>query len=134
MDLFNQSLYKESGELLRGASPVPGAVQFQGAMQQFLQKNVSDPSGALLHVLEQSVVAHRFAMLHENEPLIALKKYVELTLSQESRLREFTRKCDMQWGKIMGERPYFDREGQEPLPDDEYSWDSERAKLKEKLA
>lgn len=133
MDLYNQSLHRESADLLKGASPVPGSVQFQGAIQQFLQKNVSDPSGALLHVLEQSLVAHRFAMEHSDDPLFALQEYIKLVLSHENRLREFTRKCDVQWGKTMGERPYFDRDGQDSHPDDEYTWESVRYQLEEIL-
>jgi hypothetical protein len=48
-------------------------------------------------------------------------------------LKELVREADAEWGRTFGERPYFDREGQPPHPDDPYTAQSVRAVL-ERLA
>jgi hypothetical protein len=44
-------------------------------------------------------------------------------------LKEVVREADTEWGRIMGEGPYFEREGSQPHPDDCYTVESVRNSL-----
>jgi hypothetical protein len=50
-------------------------------------------------------------------------------LGSEQGLKELTREADVEWGRVFGERPYFEKEGRPPDPDDPYTHDSVRAAL-----
>jgi len=39
------------------------------------------------------------------------------------------READVEWGRTLGERPYFDAQGGPPHPDDPYTIESVRATL-----
>jgi hypothetical protein len=44
-------------------------------------------------------------------------------------LQELVRECDVEWGRVYGERPYFEREGCPPNQDDPYTAESVRRTL-----
>jgi hypothetical protein len=44
-------------------------------------------------------------------------------------LKELVREADVEWGRVQGERPYFEREGLPPDPDDPYTFESVRKTL-----
>jgi hypothetical protein len=46
-------------------------------------------------------------------------------------LKETVRDCDAEWGRVFGERPFFDVEGSTPHPDDPYTFESVRKRLSE---
>jgi hypothetical protein len=39
------------------------------------------------------------------------------------------READVEWGRVFGERPFFEQEGRPPHPDDPYTLESVRAEL-----
>ena len=58
-------------------------------------------------------------------------------LGSEHLLRDLVREADVEWGRALGERPYFERPGQPPHPDDPYTIESVRitlSQLMEKVA
>jgi hypothetical protein len=59
--------------------------------------------------------------------------YVEQLLDLPNLLEELVREADVAWGQALGERPYFQQEGEAPCPDDPYTWDSVRADLSKLL-
>ena len=48
-------------------------------------------------------------------------------------LEELVREADAEWGRVMGERPYFNREGTPHHPADPYTVESIREKLSEMI-
>jgi hypothetical protein len=44
-------------------------------------------------------------------------------------LEELVRDADIEWGRLMGERPYFEKEGAPRHPDDPYTVESVRNAL-----
>ena len=46
---------------------------------------------------------------------------VRWLLGKEPVFHEFVRQVDQKYGEMYRERPYFQRPGQEPHPDDEYT-------------
>jgi hypothetical protein len=50
-------------------------------------------------------------------------------LDSDYLLKELVREADIEWGRILGERRYFEKEGCPPHPDDPYTIESVRATL-----
>jgi hypothetical protein len=50
-------------------------------------------------------------------------------LGSDYLLKELVREADVEWGHVLGERPYFDKEGSPPHPDDPYTFESVRKTL-----
>lgn len=75
------------------------------------------------------------ALLLDNldQPLAALAQYCEQLLASDFLLKELVREADVEWGRRMDERPYFEREGVAPHPGDPYTAQSVRATLGEVL-
>jgi hypothetical protein len=126
---------QEAGNFLKGESPVPKLMQVRNELLVFVRVHVPDPSGALQATLQEliqtdDVVCSRCF----DDPLSALITLVEPLTTEEVLLQEFVRRVDMRWGQLYGERPYFERPGQPPHPDDEYTYESVRTQLIELVA
>jgi hypothetical protein len=50
-------------------------------------------------------------------------------LDSDYLLNELVREADVEWGRVQGERPYFEAEGSPPHPDDPYTFESVRKTL-----
>jgi len=73
--------------------------------------------------------------LQENPdlPLSALAEHIQRALTSDELLRETVREADVEWGRAMDERPYFEpKSGSHP--DDPYTVQSVRGALSEALA
>jgi len=64
-----------------------------------------------------------------DQPLVALVEYCERIMASDHRLNEVVREADVEWGRIMDERPHFEREGSAPDRDDPYTVQSVRQAL-----
>jgi hypothetical protein len=64
-----------------------------------------------------------------DQPLVVLSNYCRRIVDSEYLLEELVRQADIEWGRIFGERPYFEKPGCPPDPDDPYTVDSVRATL-----
>lgn len=126
---------KEGGNFLKGESPVPKLLQVKNELIIFVRQHVHDPSGALQATLQDLiqtddvVCSRNFA-----NPLNALSDLLQPLITREGLLHDFVRQVDMRWGKMYGERPYFERPGHPPHPEDEYTYASVRTQLIELLA
>jgi hypothetical protein len=58
-----------------------------------------------------------------------LAAYVQRVLDSESLLKDLVLDADGEWGRLHGERPYFEKQDRPPHPDDPYTVDSVRAEL-----
>jgi hypothetical protein len=121
--------------ILKGASPVSQQDQAIKLLESWVDQNSSDPSGALKSLLRQKIRSSRSIVeQHRERPKEALVIVIQEILSTEFLLREFVRQVDVKWGELFQERPYFQKEGQEPHPNDEYTFDSVRVELNQMLS
>jgi hypothetical protein len=121
---------QEAGGFMKGESPVPKLVQVQGEVDQLLKANLDDREGALQQVLGRWLEddALRLSRYLDN-PVGAIKDLLETVLASPETLYELVHQTDVLWGRIYDERPHFQKPGQAPHPDDEYSHESVRAAL-----
>ena len=115
----------EGASFMKGESPVPRLVQVTTEINTFINRNLADSSGALQAVLYRWVEEDTARVSENlNSPLRALLGLLESILENPSLLHELVRQVDMQWGEMNDERPHFQRPGQSPHPDDEYTHES----------
>lgn len=128
---WEEAIARQAGkDLLKGASPITTKQQAELAIENYVRQHLPDAERALRIVLDRRVTESEvlFQMNYE-QPLVALAMYVEDLLNSENRLVEFVREVDTQWGQLYGERPYFQKPGSAPHPDDPYPIESVRQKL-----
>jgi len=63
------------------------------------------------------------------QPLFVLAACCQRVLDSDYLLKELVREADVEWGQVLGERPYFEQEGVPPHPDDPYTFESVRKTL-----
>jgi hypothetical protein len=119
---------------MKGASPVSPAQQARTEIGTWLRANVADPSGALHEVLHRHVAGSAALMDDPGRPLQALAACCRRLLASDLLLRELVREADVEWGRRMDERPYFEREGAPRHPEDPYTAASVREVLRDLVA
>jgi len=130
------AIAQEGGNFLKGESPVPKLVQVTTEINLFIDHHLPDSSGALQAVLKRWIKTDSLISQHIESPLTGLEKIIDKILKNQELFYEMVRQADLKWGQMYAERPYFQKPGQPPHPDDEYSHESVREKLtdlKEKL-
>jgi hypothetical protein len=90
---------------------------------------LADAAGALQVVLLRGVKESELLLNNLDQPLIVLGSYCQRILSSDYLLEELVRNADTEWGRVFGERPYFDKKGSPPNPEDPYTVDSVRNTL-----
>ena len=116
--------------LMKGESPVSQQEQALAALTQWIDQQVSDPSGALKSILCRRVRSSNLLVAsHLQQPCNALREIIETILASDYGTQEFVRQVDVRWGELYQERPLFQRAGQAPDPEDEYTHESVRQAL-----
>ena len=112
--------------MMKGVSPVSGMQQAVAEIESYLSRHSgSDLPGVFLrYVKESELLLHGF-----RQPLVVLADCVQKVLDSEYLLKELVREADVEWGREFGERPYFEKDGCPPHPDDPYTLESVRAAL-----
>jgi hypothetical protein len=125
---------REGGDFLKGDSPVPKLVQVVTEINLFINQNLADNSGALQAVLHHWVKEDQ-ARVSQNldNPLLALVGILESIINHQELFYEFVKQVDFKWGQMYEEKPHFQRPGQAPHPDDEYTHESVLIQLQELL-
>jgi len=118
---------------MKGASPVSRVQQAETEIGTWLRTNISDEGGALHMLLQRNLVGSELLLANLDRPLAALAGYCQRVLGSDIRLRELVRQADVEWGRRMDERPYFDRDGSAPNPNDPYTLSSVRQALADVL-
>lgn len=120
---------------MKGASPVSTKQQAELFIEKYLRENLPDAERALRIVLDRRVTESEvlFQMNYE-QPLVALGIYVEDLLAAEGGLVEFVREVDTEWGRLYGERPFFQRGDSPAHEDDPYPIASVQQKLADLLS
>jgi hypothetical protein len=80
-------------------------------------------------VLHRHVKGSELLLNNYDQPLVVLAGYCQRVLDSAYLLEELVRNADTEWGRVMGERPYFEKEGSPPHPDDPYTVESVRNAL-----
>lgn len=121
---------QEAGNFMKGESPVPKLVQAKGEAVHALKANLDDLHGALEQVLQRWLEDDEMRISrHLNHPINALVELLERILASPETFYELVRQADVRWGQLYDERPHFQRPGQAPHPDDDYTHESVRASL-----
>lgn len=118
---------------MKGISPITRKKQAETEIEEYLRTHLSDTCGALRTVLLRRIKATEHLQGRYGEPLPFLVDALRHVLESEYRLKEIVTEADIEWGKIFGERPFFEKEGSEPHPDDPYTLDSVRKTLQKLL-
>ncbi len=119
---------------MKGQSPVSPLQQASLQIESWLNTHLIDGGGALGALLLRDVTGSEFLLNDFDHPLAVLKNYCQQILDSEFELRELVRNADVQWGRIMCERPYFEKVGAPQHPDDPYTLESVRTKLSRLVA
>ena len=123
--------------MMKGVSPATRKQQAEAEIESYLDRNVNSAAGALSVVLLRKAKESDLLLDNLDRPLAALADYIQRILDSEYLLEELVRECDVEWGRVYGERPYFQKAGSPPHADDPYTAPSMRStlsQLKEKLA
>jgi hypothetical protein len=114
---------------LKGESPVTRMQQAEIEIGSWLRVHLTDAGGALPVVLHRHVKESELLLNNLDQPLIVLASYCRRVLDSDYLLHEVVRDADFEWGRVMGERPYFEKEGSPCHPDDPYTVESVRNAL-----
>ncbi|NCO75632.1 MAG: hypothetical protein GW795_08125 [Cyanobacteria bacterium] len=121
---------REGGNFLKGESPVPKILQLKTEIIFFINNNLQDLSGALQAVLQDYVNNEDDKISrYQDTPLKALSLMIEEVINNDNFFYEFVKEVDLKSGQMTGDRPYFQKPGQPPHPNDEYSHKSVKIQL-----
>jgi hypothetical protein len=116
---------------MKGESPITRKEQAEAEIDNYLRQHLIDASGTLPLVLYRRVKNSEILLENFEQPLVVLARCTQQVLDSEYLLTEVVREADAQWGRVLGERPYFEKEGSPPHPDDPYTIESVRNTLSE---
>jgi hypothetical protein len=119
---------------MKGESPVARLQQAEIEIASWLRTHLTDAGGALEIVLHRDVKGSELLLDNFDHPLVVLAAYCQQVLASDYLLKELVRNADVEWGRIMGERPYFENEGLPRHPNDPYTIESVRNTLLELLS
>jgi hypothetical protein len=114
---------------MKGESPVARLRQAEVEIGNWLATNFADAGGALGVVLHRHVRGSEILLKQFERPLAALSGYCQQVLDSDYALTQLVRDADVEWGRLMGERPFLDRPGAPPHEDDPYTSESVRRSL-----
>jgi hypothetical protein len=115
--------------MMKGVSPVTRKQQAEAEIEGYLERHLSGAAGALPSVLLRQVKESELLVNNLGQPLVVLAASVQRILDSDYLLRELVREADVEWGRVYGERPHFEKEGLPPHQDDPYTVASVRAAL-----
>jgi len=79
--------------------------------------------------LLRQVKGSELLLTNFDQPLVVLASYCQRLLDSDYFLQELVRDADIEWGRVFGERPHFEKEGTPADADDPYTVDSVRKTL-----
>lgn len=114
---------------MKGASPVTPKRQAEAALDDLLRRHVTDAGSCLRPVLQRRVSDSDLLLADLDRPAVVLVAYLQRVLDAEPLLNDLVREVDVEWGRLHGERPHFEKQDGAPHPDDPYTVESVRAQL-----
>src|SRR3954447_309268 len=114
---------------MKGESPVARMRQAEVEIELWLRGHLEDAGGALQVVIHRHVKGSDLLLSDFDQPLAVLAGYCRRVLDSDYLLGELVRDADIEWGRVMGGRPYFEKEGFPHHPADPYTVESVRLAL-----
>ena len=115
--------------MMKGVSPATRKQQAEAEIESYLERHLMSPAGALSAVLFRQVRESELLLNNLDQPLVVLASYAQRVLDSEYLLGELVRESDVEWGRVYGERPFFQKEGCPPDQEDPYTVESVRITL-----
>ncbi|MCW7753921.1 hypothetical protein OOT00_07980 [Desulfobotulus sp. H1] len=129
-----EAIGREGGHFMKGHNPVPAIDRLVAKLNDFIRDHTRDTSRVLISVLQEKVKNNSLSLSEQSEkPFTFLHGLIRSYLDYPERLYELTRQADIKWGQINNEKPYFQKPGDPPHPEDEYSHESVAARLTDLL-
>jgi hypothetical protein len=118
---------------MKGASPIARMQQAEIEIASWLRDHPAGAGGDLQVVLLRYVKGSDLLLKNFDQPLVVLAGYCQRVLDSDYLLKELVNDADIEWGRTMGERPHFEKEGSPCDPDDPYTVASVRRALAQLL-
>jgi hypothetical protein len=118
---------------MKGESPIARLKQAGVEIELWLTRNLSDAGGGLHIALLRGAKESELLLKNFEQPLVALGSYCQHILGSDFLLEELVRHADIEWGRVLGERPYFEQMGTPAHADDPYTIASVRKTLADLL-
>jgi hypothetical protein len=115
--------------MMKGVSPISRKIQAEFEIENYLNSHLIDSADALRTILLRRVKQSDLLLNNYDQPLVVLAGCIHRALESEYLLTELVREADIEWGQMNGEKPYFEKEGCSPDPDDPYTHESVRSQL-----
>lgn len=113
---------------LKGESPIAGLQQAGVEIENWFRTHMTDVGG-LEVVLLRGIKESDLLLNNFDQPLVVLGRYCQRILGSMTLLEELVRNADIEWGRVYDERPYFEKAGSLPHPNDPYTIESVRNSL-----
>jgi hypothetical protein len=114
---------------MKGVSPVTRKEQAAVEIENWLRHHISAGNDELQIVLLRRIKGSELLLNNFDQPLAVLAATCQQVLASDYLLKELVREADVEWGRVLGERPYFEKEGSPPHPADPYTFESVRKSL-----
>jgi hypothetical protein len=114
---------------MKGASPIGRKEQAEAAIDNWLTLHLTSSQQPLQVVLLRQVTQSQLLLDNYDEPLVVLAACCEQILKSDDQLQELVRDSDIEWGRVFDERPFLDKPGCAPDPDDPFTVASVRNTL-----
>jgi hypothetical protein len=114
---------------MKGVSPVTRKQQAAVEIENWLRHHMPAGNGELQVILLRRIEGSELLLNNFDQPLAVLAAYCQQVLDSDYLLKELVREADVEWGRVQGERPFFDVDGVPPQPDDPYTIESVRKTL-----
>jgi hypothetical protein len=121
------------GGLTKGASPITRQRQAETLIEEYLLHNLKDGGSTLGTVLLRQVGQSDRLLDNFDKPLSVLSQFVQHVLASEYLLANLVEEADVEWGRMFGERPHFEKPGGRADADDPYTIASVRSTLSQLL-
>ena len=128
-------LSRDSGDFLKGGSPVPLILQAETEINAYINRHTDDSFGALKQVLQRRIKTMKPIVAQNiDTPLNVLSELITQLFAHDEIYYAFVKEVDSLYGQLFQERPYFQSPGGTPHPEDAYTHESVKASLKKLLA
>jgi hypothetical protein len=114
---------------MKGASLVSPQQQAEIEIGTWLDGHLTDVAGCLKGVLHRQIKGSEVLLNNIDQPLVALAQHCQRILASDELLKELVRQADVEWGRSMEERPYFEVEVSSPHSEDPYTVQDTRTTL-----
>lgn len=119
---LSEAIGRAGGSFLKGSQDmVPRPLRALAVINGFIEQHLNDTDGALQLCLKRWVKTDIRIGQYLDKPLDALYLIVLDIVQQPQTLYELARQVAVEWGKMNGERPRFQKPGAEPLVDMVYT-------------